>query len=109
MWSRWIKRKKTTSLRLTGNKESLYCINYLTLNRQTFDLIDNDGSGTLEKAELEEWFQMVGAELDLSRLMETLIGDGELTREKFARLMSSSAKSHRRDYDIGDDGEEHSH
>ena len=52
---------------------------------------------------------MVGAELDLSKLMETLIGDGELTREKFARLMSSSAKSHRRDYDIGDDGEEHSH
>ena len=30
-------------------------------------------------------------------------------RDKFARLMCSSAKSHRRDYDIGDDGEEHVH
>ena len=34
----------------------------------------------------------------------------ELTRDKFARLMCSSAKSHRRDYDIGDEGEaEHGH
>jgi len=77
--------------------------------RQTFDLIDNDGSGTLEKEELESWFQMVGAELDLSKLMETLIGDGQLTRDKFAKLMCSSAKSHRRDYDIGDDGGAHAH
>ena len=77
--------------------------------RQTFDLIDNDNSGTLEKSELEDWFQMVGAELDLSKLMEVLVGDGELTRDKFARLMCSSAKSHRRDYDIGDDGGEHQH
>ena len=48
---------------------------------------------------------MCGAELDLSSLLEVLVGDGELTRDKFARLMCSSAKSHRRDYDIGDDGE----
>ena len=50
---------------------------------------------------------MVGAELDLSKLVDTLVGDDQLTREKFAKLMCSSAKSHRRDYDIGDDGEEH--
>jgi len=77
--------------------------------KQTFDLIDMDSSGTLDKSELEEWFKMCGAELDLTKLLETLVGDGELTRDKFARLMCSSAKSHRRDYDIGDDGEEHSH
>ena len=52
---------------------------------------------------------MCGAELDLTKLLDVLVGDGELTRDKFARLMCSSAKSHRRDYDIGDDGEEHSH
>ena len=75
--------------------------------RQTFDLIDADHSGTLEREELEDWFKMVGAELDLSKLVDTLVGDGQLTREKFAKLMCSSAKSHRRDYDIGDDGEEH--
>jgi len=77
--------------------------------RQTFDLIDADHSGTLEREELDEWFKMVGAELDLSKLVDTLVGDGQLTREKFAKLMCSSAKSHRRDYDIGDDGEEHGH
>lgn len=77
--------------------------------RQTFDLIDADHSGTLEREELEDWFKMVGAELDLSKLVDTLVGDGQLTREKFAKLMCSSAKSHRRDYDIGDDGEEHAH
>lgn len=73
--------------------------------KQTFDLIDSDGSGSLDRAELENWFAMCGAELDLSSLLEVLVGDGELTRDKFARLMCSTAKSHRRDYDIGDDGE----
>jgi len=73
--------------------------------KQTFDLIDSDSSGSLDKSELENWFAMCGAELDLSSLLEVLVGDGELTRDKFARLMCSSAKSHRRDYDIGDDGE----
>ena len=41
--------------------------------RQTFDLIDSDGSGSLDKAELENWFAMCGAELDLSSLLEVLI------------------------------------
>ena len=77
----------------------------IIIPRQTFDLIDSDGSGSLDRAELENWFTMCGAELDLSSLLEVLVGDGELTRDKFARLMCSTAKSHRRDYDIGDDGE----
>merc|ERR1712215_173942 len=72
---------------------------------QTFDLIDQDHNGTLEKAELEDWFKMCGAEMDLTTLTETLVGDGQLTREKFARLMCTSVKSNRRDYAIGDDGE----
>ena len=75
--------------------------------RQTFDLIDLDKSGTLEQEELEEWFKMCGAELDLSKLTDILLGEGKLTRDKFARLMCSSAKTNRRDYDIGDDGEGH--
>ena len=44
------------------------------MSRQTFDLIDSDGSGTLETGELEEWFRMCGAELDLSTLLEVLVG-----------------------------------
>ena len=48
---------------------------------------------------------MCGAELDLSSLVEVLLGDGKLTRERFARLMCSSAKSNRREYDIGDEGD----
>lgn len=68
---------------------------------QTFDLIDLDKSGTLEKRELEQWFKMCGAELDLSKIMKVLLSEGSLTREKFAELMSSSAASSRREYDIG--------
>ena len=68
---------------------------------QTFDLIDLDASGTVEKEELEEWFKMCGAELDLSKIMEVLLSEGNLTREKFSQLMCSSAASHRREYDIG--------
>ena len=95
---------------LTGEVKIKSMLLYLYFHRQTFDLIDMDSSGTLEKSELDEWFQMCGAELDLSKLLDVLVGDGgELTRDKFARLMCSSAKSHRRDYDIGDDGEEHVH
>ena len=72
-------------------------------------MIDMDSSGTLDKAELEDWFKMCGAELDLPKLLEVLVGDGELTRDKFARLMCSSAKSHRRDYDIGDEDDADHH
>jgi len=72
---------------------------------QTFDLIDQDHNGTLEHAELEDWFKMCGAELDLTTLTDTLVGEGQLTREKFARLMCTSVKSNRRDYDIGEGGE----
>jgi len=75
--------------------------------RQTFDLIDQDKSGTLERGELDDWFKMCGAELDLSKLTDTLLGEGQLTRDKFAKLMSSGAKTNRRDYDIGDEGEVH--
>ena len=75
--------------------------------RQTFDLIYQDDSGTLEREELDEWFAMCGAELDLSNLTDVLLGDGTLTRDKFAQLMCSEAKANRRDYDIGDKGEIH--
>ena len=70
--------------------------------RQTFELI-----GTLDCEELDEWFAMCGAELDLSNLTDVLLGNGMLTRDKFAQLMCSEAKANRRDYDIGDDRESH--
>jgi len=74
---------------------------------KTFDLIDQDKSGVLEQKELDELFKMCGAEMDMSKMTEVLLGEGELTREKFARLMCFSVKSNRREYDLGDDGEEH--
>jgi protein-tyrosine phosphatase len=68
---------------------------------QTFDLVDSDGSGDIDQEELTEWLQMCGAELDLSKITEVMLKEGHLTRAKFAALMSSSASSSRRDYDIG--------
>ena len=44
---------------------------------------------------------MVGAEIDLSELVNVLLGEGSLTRSKFCDLMSLLTISHRRDYDIG--------
>ena len=79
---------------IKGEENSL-----LDAYQQTFDLIDQDKSGVLEEIELREWFSMCNAELDLTKLTEVLVGEGALTREKFAKLMSSSAKSSRREYD----------
>ena len=67
---------------------------------QTFDLVDADGSGSLDKDELIQWLTMCGAELDLKTILDVLLQEGNLTREKFAKLMSSYATSSRRDYDI---------
>jgi protein-tyrosine phosphatase len=82
---------------LEDEDEHLLCEAY----GQTFDLIDADGSGTLDQAELIGWFYMCGAELDLSKITDVLLSKGELTREKFAEFMCSSAASSRREYDIG--------
>jgi len=68
---------------------------------QTFDLVDFDGSGSLDKDELIKWLTMVGSEIDVSKITEVLTAEGDLTREKFARLMCSYTSSNRRDYDIG--------
>ena len=68
---------------------------------QTFQLLDSDGSGTLEKDELMEWLTMCGAEMDAGKIVEALTGEGDLSGDKFAKLMSSYASSSRRDYDIG--------
>ena len=68
---------------------------------QTFDLIDQDRSGSLEGDELKEWFGMVGAEINLGELIDVLLGEGKLTRNKFCDLMSLLTISHRREYDIG--------
>jgi Ca2+-binding EF-hand superfamily protein len=68
---------------------------------QTFDLVDSDGSGTLDQTELIQWLEMCGAELDLTKITDVLLKEGNLTRDMFAKLMSSYATSSRRDYDIG--------
>jgi len=68
---------------------------------QTFDLVDFDGSGTLDKEELIKWLNMVGSEICVSKITEVLTAEGDLDRDKFARLMCSYTSSNRRDYDIG--------
>ena len=75
--------------------------NLVDAYKQTFDLVDSDKSGTLEKDELESWLGMCGSELDLSKITAVLLKQGRITRDRFAELMSSSASSSRRDYDIG--------
>ena len=67
---------------------------------ETFDLIDSDKSGCLDEKELKEWLDMCGAELDLSGIIKVLTQECNLSREKFAKLMSSYAACNRRDYDI---------
>ena len=68
---------------------------------QTFDLVDSDKSGTLDKAELMEWMGMCGAELDVTKITDALLKEGNLSRQKFAEMMCAQASSSRRDYDIG--------
>jgi len=68
---------------------------------QTFDLVDQDGSGSLDREEMMQWMGMCGAEIDTTKVTEVLLQEGELTRERFADLMSSVAASSRREYDIG--------
>ena len=44
---------------------------------QTFQLIDLDGSGTLDREELTSWMTMCGAELDVEKIVGALLVDGE--------------------------------
>ena len=67
---------------------------------QTFDLIDQDNSGILDRREIKDWFEMCGAEIDVSKLISTMMTDGNLTRDKFVKYMTSLAKTHHRDYDL---------
>jgi len=68
---------------------------------ETFDLVDSDGSGTLDEKELKAWLGLCGAELDLGKIIDTLTARGELTRDNFAKQMATSASASRREYDIG--------
>lgn len=77
--------------------------------KKTFDLVDTDGSGTLDKSELVQWLTMCGAELDLKSILDVLLEEGNLSRDRFAKLMCSFANSSRRDYDIGGTIKAHAH
>ena len=48
----------------------------------------------------DDWSEMLGAEVELKKLIDALIGDETLTKEKFTTFMSKKAKSHRREYDF---------
>ena len=63
----------------------------------------SDGELTLSKEqpeEIKDWFEMCGAEIDVSKLISTMMTDGNLTRDKFVKYMTSLAKTHHRDYDL---------
>jgi len=69
---------------------------------KTFDMLDQDASGTLDRAEVTEWLNMCGSELNVEKVLGVLMGDEEqLTRESFADLMTTKVASSRREYDIG--------
>ena len=46
------------------------------------------------------WTYRCGAEINVDSIIEVLTKEGNLTRDKFAKLMCSYASSDRRDYDI---------
>ena len=52
---------------------------------QIFDLVDADGSGTLDENEMKQWLEMCGAELDLKTILDVLLKDGNLSRQKFGK------------------------
>lgn len=69
---------------------------------KTFDMLDQDESGTLDRAEVTEWLNMCGSELNVEKVMGVLMGDeDQLSRDRFADLMSTKVASSRREYDIG--------
>ena len=72
---------------------------------QIFDVVDYDKSGTLDNEELKQWFEMIGAEIDINELKDALIGSGDsfasgFTRDKFIEFMCTKTKQNRRDYEL---------
>ena len=71
---------------------------------QIFNLIDKDKSGTLDNDEIDEWFGMVGAEIELNELKQGLLGHEsesfhlEFTRERFIDFMCKKTKHNSRNY-----------
>lgn len=97
----------TRRLRVEGIEKAVKKLNIEDDSRlqqaymQVFDLVDADGSGYLDKEELLQWLTMCGAQIDTTTIVETLVAEGNLSRAKFASLMSAYATSNRRNYDIG--------
>ena len=84
-----------------GNKETLQ-----EAYGQIFDIIDDDKSGHIDNAEFTQWLDMVGAEVDMSELKESILGDeksnhSKLTRSLFTDFMSKKGKHHLRHYELG--------
>eukprot|EP00088_Acartia_fossae_P005380 TRINITY_DN12376_c0_g1_i2.p1 TRINITY_DN12376_c0_g1~~TRINITY_DN12376_c0_g1_i2.p1 ORF type:complete len:430 (-),score=138.60 TRINITY_DN12376_c0_g1_i2:255-1499(-) len=69
---------------------------------KTFDMLDQDGSGTLDRDEVTQWLNMCGSELDVDKVLSVMMGDeDQLERDRFADLMCTKVASSRREYDIG--------
>ena len=70
---------------------------------QIFDVIDHDKSGNIDNQELSDWFEMVGAEIDMAELKESFLGgeSSQLTRKRFTEFMCKKTKHHLRDYELG--------
>ena len=84
-----------------GNKETLQ-----EAYGQIFDIIDDDKSGHIDNAEFTQWLDMVGAEVDMSELQESILGGeksnhSKLTRSLFTDCMSKKGKHHLRHYELG--------
>jgi Ca2+-binding EF-hand superfamily protein len=61
---------------------------------RVFDLIDSDGSGKISTSELQSLFESLGAEAVSPETINKLLAmddDGEISREEFVRLMSSTS------------------
>ena len=65
-----------------------------------FDLVDIDQSGTIDKSELTQWLNMCGSEIKIDTVLDALLKEGDLNRDRFATLMTTYATDSRRDYDI---------
>lgn len=57
----------------------------------------------MDRTEVTEWLNMCGSELNVEKVIGVLMGDDDhqLTRDRFAELMTTKVASSRREYDIG--------
>ena len=60
-----------------------------------------NGDAKEEAEGVKKALEDAGAEVELKELIEDLIGDEQLGRDRFTAIMSKQVKRHLRDYDLG--------